>query len=368
MTPTASLHYRACITGLALSAATAVVCAITPSAQADVPANAPAFIVDPDWPQPLPNNWRLGPVSGIGIDARDHVVVVQRNESDSITKAGGMPAPHVIEFAPSGALVRAWGGPGSGYTWMDQVHGLTIDDTDRVWISGNGDHDAHLLVFTRTGQFVRQIGTPGAPGGSNDTTRVAAATQMRFDAAASEVFVSDGEQNRHHRVIVLDSRTGAYKRHWGAYGARPEDTAGAARFDPAGAPPKQFGSAVHCLRLGRDNLVYVCDRSNNRFQIFRKDGTFVREVFVARETAGAGSVWDIAFSPDEHFMYVADGTNQKIWILRHDTFEVVGSIGGPGSAPGRFATSLHDIMVDSGGNIFAGEAAAAGRIQKFRLQ
>jgi DNA-binding beta-propeller fold protein YncE len=367
MTATASPRYRPSITGLAMSVAIAVVCATTPSAQ-KAPANVPTFVVDPQWPQPLPNNWRLGPVSGIGIDARDHIVLVQRNESESIKKAGGVPAPHVIEFDPSGALVRAWDGPGSGYTWMEQVHGLTIDDEDRVWISGNGDHDAHLLVFTRTGQFLRQIGTPGAHGGSNDTTSVAAATQMRFDAAANEVYVSDGEQNRNHRVIVLDSRTGSYKRHWGAYGARPEDGAGAARFDPAAPPPKQFGSAVHCLRLGRDNLVYVCDRSNNRFQIFRKDGTFVREVFVAKETAGAGSVWDIAFSPDDQFMYVADGTNQKIWILRHDTFEVVGSIGGPGNEPGRFATSLHDIMVDSRGNIFTGEAAAAGRIQKFRLQ
>jgi DNA-binding beta-propeller fold protein YncE len=339
-----------------------------PAAQEGAPAKTPTFVVDRNWPQPLPNHWTLGPVSGIGIDAQDHVVVVQRSESDSITKAGGVPAPHVIEFDSTGALVRAWDGPGAGYTWMEQVHGLTIDNADRVWISGNGDRDAHLLVFSRTGQFVRQIGTPGSRGGSNDTANLGAATQMRFDASANEVFVSDGEQNRNHRVIVLDARTGAYKRHWGAYGARPDDSAVARRFDPAGPPPRQFGSAVHCLHIDRDNLVYVCDRSNNRFQIFRKDGTFVREVFVAKETAGAGSVWDVAFSPDERFMYVADGTNQKIWVLRHDTFEVVGSVGGPGTEAGHFATSLHDIMVDSHGNIFTGEAAAAGRIQKFRLQ
>ena len=67
-------------------------------------------------------------------------------------------------------------------------------------------------------------------------------------------------------------------------------------------------------------------------------------------------------------MYVADGTNSKVWILRRDTFAVVGAIGGPGKALGLFATSLHDIMVDSRGNLYTGEAAAAGRIQKFRLQ
>jgi len=327
----------------------------------------PAFEVDASWPKPLPNNWVVGPVSGIGIDARDHIVIVQRAESDSIKKAGGVPAPHVIEFDPSGAFVRAWGGQGTGYTWMEQVHGLTIDSKDRVWISGNGDRDAHLLVFSRSGQLIRQIGTPGQKNGSNDTANMGAATQMRFNATTGEVFVSDGEQNRNHRVIVLDAETGAYKRHWGAYGARPDDAAVVAKFDPA-APPKQFGSAVHCLRIARDGLVYVCDRSNNRFQVFRQDGTFVREGFVAKESTGAGSVWDIEFSPDQTYMYVADGSNQKVWILRRETLEVVGSFGGPGQAPGQFATSLHDMIVDSHGNLYTGEAAAAGRVQKFRLK
>jgi DNA-binding beta-propeller fold protein YncE len=340
----------------------------TGAAQASAATAAPSFEVDPGWPAKLPNNWVLGPVSGVGIDRNDHIVLVQRNESDSVKKAGGVPAPHVVEFDPQGNVVRTWGGPGSGYTWMEQVHGLTIDHRDRIWISGNGEKDAHLLVFTRTGQLIRQIGTPGSRNGSNDTANLGAATQMRFDPERSEVFVSDGEQNRNHRVIVLDSETGAYKRHWGAYGAKPDDAAVVARFDPKAEPPKQFGSAVHCLRVSRDGLVYVCDRSNNRFQIFRKDGSFVREVFVAKETAGAGSVWDIEFSPDQSFMYVADGTNQRVWILRRDTYEVVGSIGGPGTAPGQFATSIHDMIVDSKGNLYTGEAAAAGRIQKFRLK
>ena len=338
------------------------------AAQRPTETMVPAFEIDPNWPLPLPNNWVLGPVSGIGIDAQDHIVLVQRAESDSVQKAGGARAPHVVEFDRDGKLARTWGGVGTGYTWMEQVHGLTVDHKDRVWISGNGEKDAHLLVFSRTGQFIRQIGTPGSRLGSNDTANLGAATHMRFDPERNEVFVSDGEQNRNHRVIVLDAETGAYKRHWGAYGARPDDGAVESRFDPAGPAPRQFGSAVHCLRMSRDGLVYVCDRSNNRFQIFRKDGTFVREVFVAKETKGAGSVWDIEFSPDQTHMYVADGTNQKVWILRRDTFDVVGSFGGPGSGPGQFATSLHVLMTDSRGNLYTGEAAAAGRIQKFRLK
>jgi DNA-binding beta-propeller fold protein YncE len=325
---------------------------------------APVFEVDPDWPKALPNGWTIGPVSGIAVDAGDHVVLVQRAEA--ITQAGGTPAPHVIEFDPLGAVVRSWGGAGAGYEWLEQVHGLSIDHKDRVWISGNGEKDGQILAFTRTGAFIRQIGKAGRSGGSNDTANVGRATQMRFDPQQNEVFVSDGEGNQNHRVIVFDSETGAYKRHWGAYGARPDDGAVTLKFDPTAAPPKQFGSAVHCLRISRDGLVYVCDRANNRFHVFRKDGTFVREVFIAKETGGTGSVWDIDFSPDQTFMYVADGTNQKVWVLRRDTLTVEGSFGGPGKAPGQFATSLHDIVVDSKGNLFTGEAASAGRVQKFR--
>ncbi len=327
---------------------------------------APAFKVDPSWPKPLPNGWLVGPVSGIAVDARDHVWIVQRAESESVKQAGGKPAPPVIEFDLDGRMVQAWGGPGAGYDWPEQVHGISIDHKDRVWISGNGPKDTHLVAFTRDGKFVRQIGRAGQAGSNSDTQNVNRATQLRFDPQASEVFVSDGE-NGNRRVVVFDSETGAYKRHWGAYGVKPDDAAAREKPDPKGPAPKQFGSAVHCLRIARDGLVYVCDRANSRLQVFRKDGSFVREAFVAREV-GNPSVWDVAFSPDERFVYVADGGNQKLWVLRRDTLDVLTSFGGQGQPAGQFATSLHDIVVDSKGNLFTGEAATGGRIQKFALQ
>jgi sugar lactone lactonase YvrE len=111
--------------------------------------------------------------------------------------------------------------------------------------------------------------------------------------------------------------------------------------------------------------VYVCDRSNSRFQIFRKDGSFQKEVFVARESAAGGTVADLDFSPDQKFLYVADGTNQKVWILRRDQLRVVGSFGQRGPDAGQFATTLHDMTVDSKGNVYTGEAASGGRVQKF---
>lgn len=352
--------------GIFILALSVVVCAgLWRSGYAAAPA-IPSFTVDTGWPQPLPNNWSVGPVSGIAVDRHDHVWIVHR--TDPVKQAGGTPAPPVIEFDQRGAIVQTWGsGPGQGYQWPQQVHGISVDAADRVWISGNGETDAHILAFTARGALIRQIGHAGRAGGSNDTENLGRATQMRFDASRREVFVSDGEMNLHHRVIVFDSETGAYRRHWGAYGARPDDTAVAARSDGA-APPRQFGAAVHCLRIDRDGLVYVCDRSNNRFQVFRKDGTFVKEVFVARETAGAGSVWDIDFSPDQLYMYVADGTNQKVWVLSRRDLSVVTSFGGAGADAGHFATSLHDIAVDSRGNLYTGEAATGGRVQKFAVQ
>ena len=273
-----------------------------------------------------------------------------------------MPPPPVIEFDPAGNVVQTWGGPGPGYDWPQQVHGITVDDVNgRVWITGNGEKDTHILAFTRDGKFLRQIGRPGMSGGSNNTANVARATQVRVDARAREIFVSDGEQNQNHRVIVFDSETGAYKRHWGAFGEKPDDTAAL----DGKAPLKQFGTAVHCVRFDRDGRVYVCDRSNNRFQIFRKDGRFEQEIFVAKETGTAGTVYDLDFSPDQKCLYVADGGNQKVWVLRRDDMQVVGSFGSRGSAAGQFATSLHDLTVDSNGNIYTGEAAAGGRVQKF---
>jgi hypothetical protein len=242
-------------------------------------ADVPLFNVDATWPKRLPNNWAVGPVSGIATDGRDHIWIIHRGET--VKQAGRVPAPPVIEFNASGNVVQTWGGPGSGYDWPQQVHGITVDAKERVWISGNGERDSHILAFTRSGRFLLQIGRAGARGGSNDTANLARATQMRVDPATQEVIVSDGEGNQNHRVIVFDAGTGAYKRHWGAYGEKPDDVAAAAPRDPAGPSPRQFGNAVHCLRIDRDGLVYACDRANSRFQIFRKDGTFQKEIFVA---------------------------------------------------------------------------------------
>jgi DNA-binding beta-propeller fold protein YncE len=252
-----------------------------------------------------------------------------------------------------------------------------------VWLGGGGEKDAQLLKFTRQGRFLLQIGRKGQNTGSNDTHNLGGAANMVVDAAANELYVADGYVN--HRVIVFDVTTGAYKRHWGAYGRRPDDSyftqagerlpspfSGAvqnenrpSQYDPSGPPPPQF-RIVHAVRIARDGLVYVCDRTNDRIQVFRKDGTFVTEKFIARETLGSGSVWDIGFSTDpaQTYLIVPDGTNQQVYLLRRDTLDVVSSFGQAGHWAGQFY-GAHNLAIDSKGNLFIGETYEGKRVQKF---
>jgi DNA-binding beta-propeller fold protein YncE len=345
----------------------------------------PAYQIDPMWPKALPNNWLVGAIAGIAVDARDHVWIVHRpgtlqpNETRSIWRA----APPVIEWDEAGNLVSAWGGPGDGYEWPDLEHGIYVDHEDNVWLGGGGEKDAQILKFTRQGRFLMQIGRKGQNTGSNDTRNLGGAANMTVDRGTGELYVADGYVN--HRVIVFDAATGAYKRHWGAYGRTPDDAyftragerlpspfSGAvqnenrpSQYDPDGPPPPQF-RIVHAVRIANDGLVYVCDRTNDRIQVFRKDGTFVKEQFIARRTLGSGSVWDIAFSTDpaQAHLIVIDGTNQQVYTLDRQTLEVVSGFGQAGRWAGQFY-GAHNLAADSSGNLFIGETYEGKRVQKF---
>lgn len=347
----------------------------------------PTFRVDPDWPKPLPNHWIVGSVAGVAVDDRDHVWIVHRpstlqpNELRSVWRA----APPVLEFDQDGALVSSWGGPGEGYEWPQLEHGIYVDRQQHVWLGGGGEKDAQILEFTRDGRFLMQIGHQGKGRGSNDTENLGAAASMVVDEGANELYVADGYVN--HRVIVFDAATGAYKRHWGAYGKRPDDSyfqkAGErlplpfsgtvqhedkpSQYDPDGPPPPQF-RIVHAVRIAHDGLVYVCDRTNDRLQVFRKDGTFVQEAFIEKRTFGSGSVWDVGFSidPEQTHLIVIDGTNQQVYVLLRRTLEVVSRFGSAGHWAGQFY-GAHNLAVDSKGNLFITETYEGKRVQKFAL-
>src|SRR5262245_27573756 len=342
-------------------------------AQAKGMVQAPRFEIDPAWPKPLPNNWVLGETIGLGIDDQDHVWIVHRQGAVVANEAAAaanppiasccIPAPPVLEFDPAGNVVGHWGGPGEGYEWPGSNHGIFVDYKGNVWIGGNDAQDAHVLKFTKSGKFLMQIGHKGKSGGSNDMENFGRVAKIFVDPKENEAYISDGYGNK--RVVVIDADSGKFKRYWGAYGNKPDDARPPA-YVPGETPLQQFRNPVHCAELSNDGLVYVCDRPNDRIQVFTKDGKFVKEMFVATKTLGDGSVWDIAFSKDpaQKYIYLADGKNERIYVIDRAEMKILTNFGDGGRQPGQWF-AVHSIATDSKGNIYTTETYDGRRLQRF---
>ena len=355
----------------------------------------PTFEVDPLFPKNLPNHWLMGPTIGVDVDADDHIWVVHRNTPNQFvlnTEIGMttdppvaeccQPGPPILEFDQEGNLLQAWGGPGTetgDYTWPLSNHGIAVDGMNNVWIGGNGGPDSHVLKMDHQGNFLMQVGIAGARMDGPVSERTGQATPQRnshstdsfgrvaeigIDNEANEAYFADGYFNR--RVAVVDMDSGEVKRFWGAYGNEPDDDLDLGRYEPGGEPTSQFRGPVHCAVIADDGLVYVCDRAEDRIQIFQKDGTFVSEHIVAPLTRSQGSTWDIAFSHDDEqrWIYLADGQNMKVYIIQRDTMEVMTAFGDGGRQPGMFF-AVHSIATDSDGNIYTTETYEGSRLQKF---
>jgi DNA-binding beta-propeller fold protein YncE len=337
----------------------------------------PHFKVDPYWPKELPNNWIIGQVGGMTVDSNDHIWVFQRpgsNTSDEISSDPSsprhamccVPAPPVLVFDVGGNLLKSWGGPGKGYDWPQVEHGILVDHAGNVWLTGSGVGDRQVLEFTNDGKFLKQIGHPSKqPANSLDTTLLGQPAGLEMDEAAHELYISDGYLNK--RVIVYDSETLAFKRMWSAYGNVPSD-ADPGPYNPDGLHDQQFRSPVHCVRIANDGLVYVCDRINDRIQVFTKQGKFIKEFFIRPVTQSPGTISMIAFSrdPGQEYMMVADPTNNVIWTLRRSDGTVLGSIGHDGRNAGQFH-AVHSMTEDSVGNLYTGEVETGKRLQKFMI-
>jgi DNA-binding beta-propeller fold protein YncE len=344
------------------------------AAQQKPAVEAPRFEVDPLWPKPLPNHWLLGSTIGVDVDSQDHVWIIHRSSATlDATERGAelnppvaeccKGAPPVLEFDQAGNLVRSWGGPGPGFEWPESNHGITIDGKGNVWIGGNGANDGQVLKLTKDGKFLKQFGFSYANAGSNDPWAFRRVAEIFVDDARNEAYISDGYGNR--RVAVIDAETGKFKRYWGAYGNKPSDE-DPGRYNPNAPPLQQFRNPVHCAELSKDDLLYVCDRVNNRIQVFTPEGKFVKEGFFAKQTLAAGSAWDIEFSRDaqQRFLYMADGQNQKIYIIDRQSLQLLTSFGDGGRQPGQFF-GAHSIAVDSKGNIYTTETYEGKRVQRF---
>ncbi|HYY60784.1 MAG TPA: hypothetical protein VE756_05280 [Burkholderiales bacterium] len=353
-------------------------CAQTPSSTIG---QAPSFRVDPAWPRPLPEEngvqLVLGQVAGIAVDERNgHIWVVHRpatlladewdaKERRPVTHRCCKSAPPVVEFDAAGNYLRGWGPSDAQLEWPKSEHGIYVDPQGNVWIAGNGDEDNQILKFTPEGKFLMQIGRAGKSEGSASRTQLGRPAHMVMDPKSSELYVADGYGNR--RVVVFDAGTGAYKRHWGAYGAHPSDEKQPA-YDPAAPPARQFGNPVHCVRLSNDGRVYVCDRVNNRIQVFEPTGKFIQEFRVEPLTRANGAVWDMVLSHDaaQKYLYVADGANGRVYILERATGRALGAFGRTGRMAGEFKW-VHNIAIDRQGNLYTSEVGFGRRAQKFTL-
>ena len=410
-------------------------------------AKVPGFVADAGWPQKLPNNWILGQVAGLYVAPDDHVWIVQRprsltNDEAALTAATHktadgrpvdamgnprpygvlgdccLPAPSVMEFDASGKLLQAWGGPADsdkcradqGCVWPANEHGIFVDHNGFVYLGGNGGNakpngsawastngaDGMVLKFTKDGKFVMRIGAPTTGADSNNKDTGVNGTPVFFlpaditvDPTNNRMYVSDGYGNR--RVTIVDAASGKYLGHFGAYGNNPIDDKAAAAAGPwmndftkGNLKPAFFRTPVHCVKISKEGLIYVCDRGNNRVQVFNgrdpdlgKECTnaggdagkcgFVKEQFVAVKTNGLpGSAVSISFStdPKQTCLYVGDNSNMTMYVLNRDTLQELGRLGRSGREAGEFHW-LHQVSVDTRGNIYTAEVDNGKRIQKF---
>ena len=356
---------------------------------------APRFEVDPMWPKPLPNHWVIGMTIGVSVDAKDNVWIIHRQgslepkEVYQIAKPTPAaecctPAPPILSFDQAGNLVKSWGGPGAGYDWPDSNHGITVDYKGNVWIGGNGGPDSQVLKFTKDGKFLMQVGKPGVrrkasaaagageglvagfAGNSNDPDNFGRVAKITVDQKENEAYLADGYLNK--RVAVIDADTGKMKRWWGAYGNKPDDTPLPA-YDQSQPHAQQFRTPVHCADMSADRLVYVCDRVNDRLQVFTPEGKFVKEAYYHVNTKTDGSVWDVAFSkdPQQKYLFIADGVNDKVRIIDRQSLKELTNFGDGGRQPGQFH-AIHSIATDHEGNIYTTETYEGKRLQRFMLK
>lgn len=357
----------------------------------------PIFRVDPFWPKPLPNKWSMQQVTGLQVDHMDHIWFLNRGaaaEGDEIGGGDNPPridccvrGPEVIELDQEGTVVNAWGGPGYHPLWPTALQTVIADRKGFVWVGGTAAQDS-ILKFTRDGKFVWDFGhrpPQGAqtPENNQQTDILVSKGRFQLDEIAQEIYIINWK-----RVLVYDMNTGAFKRGWGGHGMPLSEISNAPvpPYQWKGGPPppeKNFVPDLHFVEISTDRLVYIGERGQNRIEVFTTDGKFVKEFSVAPNTPGqrvtegcgglnntkfppCGTTYKLAISrdPQQKYLYVADGTNNRVWILDRQSGKTLGSFGGNG----RYAGQLHwinAIGMDSKGNIYTGEVEQAKRIQKF---
>ena len=324
----------------------------------------PHFEVDSSWPKPLTEGWITGQLGGVCTDSHDHIVVVNRRDITAEEAETAQQAPPIIMFDLAGNVTASWGDPN---VVPHSIHGCAFDPENNVWVAGNDD--GIIQKYSHAGKLLLQIGTRGTFDTSDGTSKGKSqnASHERFfnpagiaiDPANGDLYVADGYGNR--RIAVFD-KTGRFLRQWGRQATDEETRAGA-----GGA----FSKVVHCIALGNDGLVYVCDRQGDRVQVFDKEGKFQRNIWVKTGSPALpdprGTAWWVSFSRDapQKYMYVVNGRNEAVHILDRTSGEILASFGRPGHQLGNLIHG-HTMAVDSQGNIYIAETDWGRRVQRFK--
>ena len=358
----------------------------------------PVYRVDPFWPKRLPNRWSMQQVTGLTVEAKnDHVWFLNRGAAADGDEIGGgdnpprivccVRGPEVIELDPEGNVVNSWGGPGYIPQWPTALQTIFVDREGNVWVAGTAAQDS-ILKFSRDGKLLWDFGhrppKDSGPLKENNQQTDVLVSKGRFtlDEDAHEIYLVNWK-----RVLVYDMDTGAFKRGWGGHGMPLSEITN----DPippykwTGAPPpeeKNFVPDLHFAEISKDGLVYVGERGQDRISVYTKQGEWKQDFYVSPSTPSrgpdcgglppntkmppCGTTYKMVFSrdPQQKFIYVADGTDDVVWILDRKTGKTLGSFGGNGKYAGQFHW-INAIGMDSKGNIYTGEVEEAKRIQKF---
>lgn len=297
--------------------------------------STPEFKVDPAWPKPLPEAWITGQLGGVCTDSHDHIVVVNRRDITAEEAETSQQAPPIIMFDLAGNVIASWGDPN---VVPHSIHGCSFDAENHVWVGGNDD--GIIQKYSHEGRLLAQIGTRGLFDSSDGTSKGKSQNGshesffnpagIAIDPSNGDLYVADGYGNR--RVVVFD-KDGKFLRQWGRQASDDETQAGIGGV---------FSRVVHCVLIGNDGLVYVCDRQGDRIQVFDKMGNFQRNIWIRTGTPtlpdARGTAWWAAFSrdPQQKYMYVMNGRNETVHILEYESGKILASFGRPWTSTREF--------------------------------
>jgi DNA-binding beta-propeller fold protein YncE len=323
--------------------------------------SSPRYVADLTWPKPLPDRWVIGGLGGLCVDARDHVLILNRQDVLEADLNAGRLAPSMIEFDPAGNVVNSWG---DAKLVDPRLHSCHFDMDGNVWVASAPSgmvqkytHDGSrvLLQIGKKGMVDSSDGTvKGKPLNSN-AAQFFMPSSIFVDRRNGDVYISDGESRGGNRRVAVLDRNGQFLRQW-----QPEGM-----------------ETVHCLTMDHDGTVYVCNREASRIQLYDRMGNFKRNIEVPwtpvtppadgkpKESGGSAVAMDFSPDPAQRLIFVINQNTAQIEVIDRESGQKLSSFGRSGSFPGEF-NQPHGVAVDSKGNVYVAENRGK-RVHKFRI-